>query len=251
MAIPHLDTFECLEVAIELWRMQTLRPYLIVVDGGSPPATRARLERLRADDLEIHYVAGHGYRHSSECVTVQLDLAQALCRTKLLFHTHTDVFPRRRDLLETWARMCNVNNPAVGYRMSPRDWITKEWEWMIGHSALMLYMPSIHRAGATWSFQRMHYAFGYPWQKGHGWPDTECGFNHAIRDAGIVPVFLGYDQNNKRMVDDNIDHPRSFTGRKVYAAGDALTVDTFNWMDAAIQEAWQRVCLWGCQDAAG
>lgn len=245
-AIPHLDTLDSLKACIALLRLQTARPYLIVVDTGSPESVCAQLERMRAPDLEIHYVRGHGWRHSSEPVCVALDLAQSLCRTKHLFHTHSDVFLRRRDFLENMVRICDANTPAIGYRMSPRDWASNDWEWMVGHTALSLYMPSIHRAGVTWSFQRTNCQFGYPWVVADGWPDTENGFNHALREAGIVPVFLGHDRNFDRYQDDNIDHVRSYAGSKVYAQKRFEVADSQ--MRLAIVEAAMRAEEWAKAD---
>jgi hypothetical protein len=240
--IPHLDAIEPLRACLDILRLQTLRPYLLVIDTGSAPEVLASLEMLRAEDCEIHYVAGHGYRHSSEPVAVALDLAHSLCRTKLLFHTHLDCFLRRRDFLESLARTCNADTAAIGYRMSPRDWITSDWQWMVGHVALMLYMPTMHRIGATWSIQRLHYAYGYEWKIGQGWPDTETGFNHVLRDAGIQPVFIGEERNFARQVDDNLDHARSFTGSQIYAA--ELHQRSKQWMEDAMREAQERIALW-------
>lgn len=242
VAIPHLDTLDALKASIAVIRAQSVSCYILIVDTGSPPEVMKRVRELRAPDLEVHSIAAHAYRHSSEPVTMALDLAHALCRTPLLFHTHADCFLRRRDFLENMARVCNANTPAIGYRMSPRDWITEEWQWMVGHSALMLYMPSIYRVGATWDFQRMHYQFGYDWVIGGGWPDTEVGFNHCLRAAGIVPVFIGHDRNYERQVDDNIDHVRSYPGSKVYAK--EMFKKSEGDMRAAIAEAYARAAAW-------
>lgn len=244
-AIPHLNTVPQLRAVIALLRLQTERPYIIVMDTGSPPDVCAELEAMRAEDIEIHFIRGHGYRHSSEVVCVALDLAHSLCRTSYMFHTHTDCFPKRRDLLETYMRMCNANTPVIGYRMSPRDWATDEWKWMVGHSALMLYMPSIHRIGATWSYQRMAVQWHYPWQTHPGWPDTETGFNCALRDAGIKPVFTGHDRNFERQTDDNLDHCRSHAGSKVYSPDHYQKMQ--GWMEAALSDAFQRVQEWNCE----
>jgi hypothetical protein len=243
--IPHLDTIECLKVVIALLRLQTVRPYILVMDTGSPPDVRAELEALRCEDIEIHFTLGHGYRHSSEPVCIALDHAHSLCRTEFAFHTHTDCFPRRRDFLESVMRMCNANTPAIGYRMSPRDWATKEWEWMVGHSALMLYMASIERAGATWSYQRIVHQYGYAWQTHAGWPDTEVGFNHGLRDAGIKPVFIGYDRNFERQIDDNIDHCRSHAGSRVYSP--EVYAKVKEWMVSALADARERITEWSLQ----
>lgn len=243
-AIPHLDgsSIEPLIACLEVLRSQTWKPFFMVVDTGSPAHVCEELEALRSEDLEIHYVAAHGYRHSSEPVTVALDLAQSLCRTELLFHTHSDCFLRRPDFLESVGRVCNANTPAIGYRMSPREWATKDWEWMVGHTALMLYMPSILRAGVTWSFQRMHHAFHYPFFNTGGWPDTETGFNCVLRENGIKPIFIGYDRNYERQIDDNIDHCRSYPGSKVTHPD--YHVNARGWMEEAIKEAEQRVIAW-------
>ena len=240
--IPHLDTIEPLRMCIELLRAQSEKPFIMVIDTGSPPDVCEQLESMRAEDLEIHYVRSHGWNHSSEAVTVAMDLTQTLCRTEWIFHTHADCFLRRRDLLESWMRICTTGTPVVGYRMSPRDWVTKEWEWMVGHTALMCYMPSIHRAGATWAHRRSHYAYQYPLHNLGGWPDTETGFNHALRDAGIAPVFLGFDRNHERCVDDNLDHVRSYAGSKTYSA--EYHGKASGWMDDAMKEASERLRLW-------
>lgn len=252
-AIPHLDTLEPLKMVVELIRRQTVRSYIIIVDTGSPPEVCRELEQMRGPDLEIHYVAAAGYAHASEPVAIALDMAQSRCRTRHLFHTHSDCFIRRRDLLESLLRVTNADTPVVGYRMSPREWLTEkgidpEWRWMVGHTALMLYMPSIHRVRACWSFQHMHYAYGYGWENIGGWPDTETGFNRALRDGGIKPVFLGNDRNYERCQDDNIDHVRSFVCSKLYSAG-GHHVKAIEWMKEALEDGAKRIADWDLQIA--
>lgn len=242
VAIPHLDTIDALSACIDVLRAQTAQPYLMVIDTGSPPETIGKLETMRAADLEIHYIAGHAWRHSSAVVACALDLAQTLCRTPHLFHTHADCFLRRADFLENMVRVTTANTPVVGYRMSPREWTTDDWEWMVGHSATLLYMPSIHRAGATWSMERMNWQYGYSWESTGGWPDTEIGFNCALRDAGIAPVFIGHDRNWERQIDDNIDHVRSYTGTRVYAGEQIEQINA--WMKEALREAHARAAIW-------
>jgi hypothetical protein len=239
--IPHLDTPEPLAVVIETLRWQTERPFIMILDTGSAPHIRCELEKLRAPDVEIHYIAGHGYSHSSEPVTTALDLAQSRCQSELLFHTHSDCFLKRREFLAELAAQCNADTPVIGYRMSPRDWATRDWEWMVGHTTSMFHMPTIHRIGATWTMQRMHHVFGYPMSTPHaGWPDTEIGFNCCLRDAGITPVFIGDDRNFEREQDANRDHVRSFAGTKLYERGRYHDKAT-GWMKAAIAEARARI----------
>ncbi len=253
VAIPHLDTLEPLKMVIALMRKQSVKPYIVVVDTGSPPHVCKQLCKLRAPDLEVQEIKVHSLSHSSEPVTIALDVAHAVCRTKYLFHTHTDCFPRRRDLLESWMRICNSNTPVVGYRMSPRDWVkgkgAGEWKWMVGHTATMLYMPSIHRSGATWSMQRMRDAFRFSLEQVEGgWPDTETGFNHCLRQAGIVPYFEGDDENYTRYVDRNIDHVRSFAGSKIYAT-QFYADKAKQWMKDALAEGEARLKEWAIFDS--
>ena len=236
--IPHLNTIEPLKACIAVLRSQTERPYIVIIDTGSDPEVREELEELRSEDLEIHFIYGHAWRHSSEPVCVALDLAQALCRTEFLFHTHADCFLRRADLLFSLTRITTDSNPVVGYRMSPRDWATTDWEWMVGHTATMLHMPTIHKFGVTWSMTRMETVFNEPIRCGNGWPDTETGFNHVLRSHGITPVFIGHDINYERQVDGNIDHVRSYPGAQLYS--DSHLQKMIKPMEQAISEAHAR-----------
>lgn len=239
--IPHLETVEPLAVCIDVLRCQTERPYIVIIDTGSSTATRRELEKFRAADLEIHYIAAHGYRHPSEPVAVALDLAHAVCRTDYLFHSHSDCFLTRDDFLAELVARCDRENPVIGYRMSPRDWATDEWQWMVGHTATLLHMPTMHSIGATWSMQRARSQFGYSIDEGRagGWPDTETAFNRVLRDSSIAPEFIGADVNGERQTDGNIDHVRSYAGSKLYSK--VYHEKATPWMVAALTEARVRV----------
>lgn len=243
--IPHLDTIEALAMCIESLRAQTERPFICVVDTGSPPEVCEMLEemRLMSDDLEIHYIRAQSYSHSSEPVTAAMDLAQSLCRTEFMFHTHADCFLRRWDFLENIIRICGPENPVVGYRMSTRHWATDEWSSMVGHTATMLYMPTIHKIGAIWSMQTAHHRFGYGLisVKGGGWPDTEIAFNRIIQENGIKPIFIGHDTNYERFVDSNLDHPRSYAGSVIYDK--EYHTEATRWMKAALSEGQERLSV--------
>jgi hypothetical protein len=239
--IPHLSTPEPLRACVELLRLQTERPYLMVIDTGSPDSVRAALEAMRADDLEVHFLRGHAYPHSSEPVAVAQDLAFALCRSEYLFCTHADCFLRRRDYLEWLLARCDSRRPAVGYQMSPRDWLTDQWEGMVSHTATLLHMPTMRRLGVTWSMERAR-AMIPARELGAGWPDTETGMNLILRAAGITPHLIGHETNFERHVDINVDHVRSFPGSQLYAP--EYHRQAAEWMDAALGEAWERVVAW-------
>lgn len=241
-AIPHLNTPESLRLVIALLRLQTERPYLLVIDTGSPPEVQAELEQLRAEDLEIHYIAGHAYTNSSEPVAAAQDLAFALCRTTHLFCTHADVFLRRRDFLAWELSLCTEHSPVVGYEMSPRDNVTAEWRGIPSHTATLFYMPVMHRLGVTWSLQRYYASNGQPPQPTSGWPDTESTMGLCLRQAGIRPLLIGPESNYRRHVDKNLDHVRSYPGSKIYDA--AYHQRAQQWMREAMAEARERLAAW-------
>jgi glycosyltransferase involved in cell wall biosynthesis len=240
--IPHLETPDTLAVVLDLLRAQTERPYLVVVDTGSTEATVRRLEELRADDCEIHYIRSHAWQHPSEPIAAACDLAMALCQSELLFLTQTDVFLRSQGVIGWIAALCDLDRPVVGYRMSPRHWATSRWEKMVGHTATMLHMPTMRRIGATWSMRRGAENYDLPYGAPAGWPDTETTFNEILREHGIRPHFIGHDENDTNYVDVNLRHCRSYGVTSVY--GDPCVQR--NWVRNAIAESklllesWQR-----------
>ncbi len=242
--IPHLETIEPLWVAVQLLRQQTERPYICIVDTGSSPRTLELLERMRSDDLEIHYVRSNNYRHPSQPVAAAMDLAHSLCSTDYLFHTHSDVFLRRNDLIEDLLRLCNEKVPAIGYQMSNRDWITPEWEGMLGHTINLLHLKTIEQTGASWSMERTcreDESLMKSYKVAGGWPDTETGFNRIIKKFGIKPVFIGDDENWIRQKDRNMDHFRSYAGSMLYSTEHFAKAEL--WMLAAMKEAFERLSL--------
>lgn len=239
--IPHLETPELLHPVIELLRLQTERPYIMVIDTGSSRETMDQIECLRAEDVEIHYIRGHAYLHPSEAVAVAQDLAFALCRSKYLFCTHADCFLRRRTYIEGLMMFCNQVYPAVGYEMSPRDWLTDQWQGMISHTATLLHMPTMHQLGVTWSFDRGHYEFGMS-RSTQSWPDTETCMNLVLRQAGVKPLLIGAETNFERFTDKYVDHCRSYPGSLLYANEYHQKMQTS--VNAALREAWLRIALW-------
>lgn len=240
--LAHLETPELLPTCIALLRLQTERPYIVIVDTGSSPAVCRELEALRAEDVEIHYVRGHGYCHSSAPVGVAQDLAFALCRTEYLYCTHADCFLRARDYIAQLLGMCSARHPVIGYQMSPRDWLTADWEGMVSHTATLLHMPTMYQIGASWSFERAHYQFGIPRDGTMGWPDTETCFGMCLRAVGIKPVLIGAETNYERHIDQYIDHPRSYPGSRLYS--DEYHKQAGVWMADALREAGERIATW-------
>lgn len=254
VCLPHLNTTSQLRLAIDLWRMQTVKPFFEVVDTGSAPSVMADLEALRSDDVEIHYIRAHGYTNSSGPVTAALDLAQTLCRTQFLFHTHTDVFPVRRDFLAVLLALCSPASPVVGWQMSERQ-NTEEWKDCVSHTATMLHMPTARGKALWWTMER--YYDDKPAERvtpTQGWPDTESPFLHAMRAAGVTPVLLGTEPNYERhdIAANGVvyaEHARSFTGLKMQASG-TLWARAQSYMADAEAGARGRLETWRKEKAA-
>lgn len=249
VCIPHLDTISALRACIATLRWQTVHPYILVIDTGSPPAVCEELERMRYADVEIHYLRGHGYVHSSEPVAVALDVAAALCRTTFLYHTHSDVFAMRMDWIEWLLSVCSAERPVVGYQMSDRVG-TNMWIGTASHTATMLHMPTIRAVGASYSLQAWYDTHGYPEVRTTGWPDTEAQMRDCLDRAGIRPYLLDREgvpgavaeRNFCRTTDANVDHVRSYPSRRAYQfRGEGVTEDE---MADAIASAYERAARW-------
>lgn len=249
--IPHLDTVEELRIGVELLRLQTARPYILVIDTGSTPQNYSRLEKLRAPDIEVHSIRLNGVKHPSEFVTAAMDLAFSICRSEYMYCTHADVFVRRRDWIEELLSHCTPDRPAAGYEITPRicpqeSGIPCNWQGTLGHTATMLHMPTMDRLGIGWSMRRLSVLWGKDCQRiirgSHGWPDTESLMGYLFQQAGIVPKIVGYEKNNERTLDANIDHCRSLAGSKLYAPDYYKKAKA--WAEDAKREAKARAELW-------
>lgn len=239
--LAHLETPDALATVLRTLRAQSERPYLMVVDTGSSRETCERLEAMRAPDCEIHYIRGHAWRHGSSVIAAACDLAMVTCRSEYLYLTQTDVFLRRRDFLADMRNLC-AEHPVVGYEMSPRGWASERWKGMVGHTATMVHMPTMRKIGATWDMQR-----GAEWheleyrREQNGWPDTETTFNEILRVNGVIPHFVGHDENGTNYCDENLRHCRSYSVMQLYGNGDAQR----NWVADAIVEAEENLRRWG------
>lgn len=243
--IPHLATPEYLRVVIELLRLQTQPPYIIVVDTGSPFLVCDEIETLRSADVEIHYVRANGYCHSSEPVCVALDLGMSRANTPRIFLTHSDCFPTRQDALEWLGAQCTPDTPVVGWEMSERSWITDQWRGMVSHTFTMLYSATMRRIGASWHMGRARDQLGLDASyRSDGWPDTETAFGYCLAAAGIVPTLLGSELNYERQITQWWDHARSLTGTRVYGAGSARGEAAAAYAGDALMDARLRIKKW-------
>ena len=218
VVIPHCDTIEPLAMGLRLWSLQTIKPYICVVDTGTDFTRWAELRELvhSYPNAEIQFLEGDWF-HPSEPVSTALDFAAARCQQEFQFHTHTDVFPTSRELLWKFAKLTTPQTPVVGYEISPRDHVKGKlaniWQGMVGHTATMLHMPTIDRHRILWKLLIGH----QKWDMDKT-TDTEVPFNLQLRELGITPKLVGHDVNFQRQVDQWIDHVRSYGSSKLWSS---------------------------------
>lgn len=247
VAIPVINNFETLPYVIDLLRLQTIKPHIVVIDTGSSELCYQKISQMRAEDVEIHSLRFNGVKHPSDYPAIAMDLMMSLCRTKYLFCTHNDVFLQRRDVIEELIDVCDDKTPAVGYQMSPRD--HKDWEDMVSHTCTMLHMPTMDKIGAGWSLRRLcnnRQVEHKPNILGANWPDTEILLNYILWENGYKAKLIGKEENQKRTVDDRIDHCRTLTAGRLYSPKYAVKVNA--WVVDAINKAKERIEVWREQD---
>jgi glycosyltransferase involved in cell wall biosynthesis len=244
VAIPTLDTAETLEICIELLRLQTEKPYILVLDTGSKGAQYEKIRNMQADDLEVHSLRLNGVQHPSDFPAMAMDVAFSLCRTEFIFATHADCFLRKKNFLTELLTISKNNSPVVGYEMSPRA--HNDWKGMVSHTATLYHMPTMDKIGFGWSLRRLCNMYNIkdykPSPLRPNWPDTEILGNYILRFYKIKPHLIGHEENFKRQVDENIDHVRSYTSGKLYSPG--YYEQASEWFKCAKEEALERITEW-------
>lgn len=243
--IPCINTSETLPVCIELLRLQTIRPFIMIIDTGSQPSHLDEVLKLRAPDVEVHSIALNGVRHPSDYPAMAMEMAMTLCRSPYLFATHADCFLRRRDFLEYVMGISKKENcPAVGYELSPRA--HKDWQGMLSHTASLYHMETMDKIGFGWSLRRLCNEFNIvdykPDPMRPNWPDTEILGNYILRKHNIKPYIIGPEQNAVRNLDENLDHFRSYTSGKLYSP--PYFQQAQEWYNDARLQALKRIEQW-------
>lgn len=242
--LPCLNTSETLATCIEILRLQTIKPYIMIIDTGSSEEHLQKVLNLRDVDVEVHTIALNGVLHPSDYPAMAMDMAFTLCRSEYLFATHADCFLRRRDVLADFVQLCKTKSPAVGYELSPRA--HSDWKGMLSHTASMYHMRTMDVIGFGWSLRRLCHEFGIVNYKPNpmkpNWPDTEILGNYILRKNNIVPHLVGGEENQSRTLDENIDHFRSYTSGKMYSPHYFKIAK--EWYEDAMVEAQKRIALW-------
>jgi len=242
--IPCLNTSETLRTCIELLRLQTERPYIMIIDTGSRSDHLDSVLYLRDEDVEVHTIALNGVMHPSDYPAMAMDLAMTLCRTPYLFATHADVFLKRNDFIDYLLNICNEKTPVVGYEITPRK--HDDWRGMISHTASMYHMKTMDKIGFAWSLRRLCNEYNIvdykPDPMRPNWPDTEILGNYILRKNNIETIIIGHEENEKRTNDSNIDHFRSYTSGKMYSPPHFKK--TKEWFEDAMKLAKIRIKEW-------
>ncbi len=253
VCIPHKETVDLLRSTIPLWRLQSQSPFIVVVDTGSKnfPIDSLRDWRVnnhRAIDLIIQQPGRPEWVHFGDPVAAAHELAQGLCFTDKILFTHTDVYPKRRDLIESLSKICTDKNPVVGYRMSPRDhshgFLRKNWRQMVGHSLLMVSTRFLSDNKISWSRSIAESEFGVE-RTSHpdNW-DSEVTLNLFFRRAGVEPLFLGDETNFARFEDENIVHCRSTTLARIGYLGQGHRSMVSLWNEEEAMKAQENSRQW-------
>lgn len=243
VVIPHLSTPELLEAAVPLWLLQEGKPYILIVDTGSSEADCQRIEKLRSDRVEIHYLKAHGHVHSSAPVGLAMDFATARVASPFMFSTHTDVFPKRKDFLKWMSSQCTAEVPVVGWQMSERT--GEQWKECVSHTATMWHMPTMRKIRLSWNFLWWYEHTGEPRYKTNGYPDTEQPPNLSLKLAGITPKLLGPEPNWEIHQTEWFTHARSNTCSKVHLPdGSDLRERVKAYTATTLTEARQRLLDW-------
>lgn len=243
LSIPCLDAGDTIGEIVQLWQLQTMVPYIVLIDTGSTPDELAKLEALRGPGVEVHSIRSNAYHHPSDPVAISCDMAFSMCRSEISVMTHSDVFPRRRDVIEELLGLCSAECPAVGYQMTER--MFPGWEKVVSHTLSAFHMPTMWRIGGGWSLARLCSRRGighYPNSALASMPDTEVLLSDILEENGIKPLFIGKEVNYEQTLDDRIRHVRSLAGSRLYAP--AHEAKTRSWLQDGLEEARQLSTAW-------
>lgn len=242
--IPVLNHSECTELCVEILRLQTVRPYIVLVDTGSGAEHLTRHLAMRTEDCEVHSLRFNGVRHPSAPVATALDLAFSQCTTEWAFLTHQDCLLRKRMVLAELIDLAR-QSPVVGGQFTRRT--HNDWHLIVGHTCTLMHVPTVNRIGLAWSLRRLSDLYGIPQQPSPdrpNWPDTEILANYILRGAGITPLMIAVEENYTRNRNEYFDHVRSLPGASAYGNGSPFHKRMRKHWEAAEREARQRIALW-------
>lgn len=206
VVIPHYGgNYRLLRNAINLWRAQRIKPYIIVYDTGTPSSHHPELLAFEDVDVEIHFNRWHAYKEIWSGVASAYQHAIIDSRTSHILFTHNDILPMTRDVTEDLLRLCDAKRPVVGYGKLN----TKQ----IGTTLTMIHTPTIHNSRISWVNLN-----GTPNQI-HTYDDftrPESTFNENLNQCGIEPTIIGYESNTVRDITSHYHHIGGYTFYDLY-----------------------------------
>lgn len=240
--IPTLEWSTLLALAVESLLLQTEPPLVMIVDTGSVRTTDKLQAMRRRNQIEVISIPLQGWIHPSEPVASAIEAAWVCIHTPYAYLTHDDCIAKRRELIAEMVDQ-TATHKAVGYRITERPY--PEWRTELGHTCLMLDVAAMDRIGMSWNLRAFATVTGEslnPEVCGPNKVDTERFMNFKLRQAGIVPLFIGEELNYERTNDANIDHCRSRTSSLLYSPPHAAKSKL--WTVDAIHEATLRHTEW-------
>lgn len=253
IAIPVRSEIELLAASLRLHRAQVgITPRFVLVDTGTVADELDHLHRLAEspDVLLLSDVRDH-WDHPSDPVCAAMELAQQHAHADYMLATHSDCIPCARHSVLDMLNRCNSQTPAVGYQMSPRrDHDVWDYRRMLSHTFTMFHLPTCRAAGMRWDMRPACAATGtmdeYVSETRVNWPDTECGFNWWLWQAGLTPEsrriqIIGREENFTFDKTAHYWHVRSLVGSRLYEPHHYAKA--CRWKQEALRQAteWEQV----------
>jgi hypothetical protein len=208
VGIPHLGSnLRVLQLAIETWRKQTRKPFIQVVDTGSPIAMLNDLLNLESDDLEISVNRSRGFRGKWEGVALAYQQLFNSCRTPYLLLTHNDLIPISQTVLDEMMSLCTPRQPVVGYSKPQK-------EGTLGLHLTMLHIQTLDRVWLTWQHRWYRHNMALT-DKPEGY-SLEESFNKTLSLSGIKPLILGSGTTFRRQITPHFDHIGGLSNTLIY-----------------------------------
>lgn len=251
--LPHRSTPDLVAAVLPLWLNQSLPTVIDVVDTGSTPEQIEELQRicrLYPARVRCHIIAPRRWQHMSEPIAIACELSQLYAEVDQVLWSHVDVFPRRRDLVETWSHLCTAEQPVVGYEMSSRShvggWIGRNWKGIVGHSLTIGHLPTLRANRIRWGFSGTADEFALSAEDLRFW-DTEVTFGLCLRRAGITPLFVGHDVNYQHLIDEWHGHARSYPSSLLTKSEHLAAARP--WKEIEVAAVPSRLKEWNLQNA--
>ncbi len=173
--IPTCGTPELTALCVALLRSQDIPIYCLLIDTGSSAGEFDRLSLLRAPGVEIHQIAGHGWRHNCESVGAAMALGQTICRSPQMLAIHSDVFLTSTTAVRAIQESL-AGHVASGYQLGPhprRPWADR----FLSHSTTLARRADLLRHQVPWDFLTYQARFI---DQTAGQYDPEYGLNLAL-----------------------------------------------------------------------